>query len=81
MRLDLRSGREYQIIGTCDDDCKNLDLALVGPDGQALESDRAGDKLPFISSRPSASGRYRVDVTMRECASRSCFFAILVVER
>lgn len=79
MRLTLEGGREYQILGMCDEACENLDLALFDPTGALLDSDNAQDDVPFISSRPARTGTYHLRVTMRGCTTEACFFAVTVV--
>jgi hypothetical protein len=76
----LRPGREYRILGRCDDGCDGLDLFLVREE-KAVESDVSHDTLPYLAHQPARLDFYRVTARMAECASDRCRFAVAVFSR
>jgi len=77
----LRSGREYVMQGTCDDDCTDLDLDVMGPNGDVVASDHSSDDWPQARFVPWTSGTYRVKVTMYTCDVEPCAYAVGVYRR
>ena len=47
-QIELGSGRPYRILGACDDDCGDLDLILIDPNGNELETDTETDSFPML---------------------------------
>ena len=37
--INLNAGTNYRIIGACDNECSNVDIELLDPSGQVVESD------------------------------------------
>jgi hypothetical protein len=74
VRLD--AGVTYMLLGVCDTDCDDVDLRIFGPRGGLLDSDVALDDFPVVSVTPAVSGDYTVRVTMAECDTSLCYYAV-----
>ena len=74
--VTLDEGSEYRIIGVCDIDCLDLDLALFDPGGVEVASDYWEDALPILVHRPDTTGEYRVEVIMIACQVEPCSFRL-----
>jgi hypothetical protein len=74
--LNLRAGTSYGIVGVCDRDCRDLDIALLDSYGNVIASDLQDDDTPFIRINPNYSGRYRIRVDMANCNTNSCYYGI-----
>jgi hypothetical protein len=72
----LQQGSEYRIIGVCDRDCLDFDLALFDPAGVEVASDYWEDALPILVHRPDTTGEYRVEVIMVACQVEPCAYRI-----
>lgn len=73
---NLRVGTSYGIVGVCDRDCRDLDIALYDSRGNLIASDLEDDDIPVITINPSRSGTYQVRVDMANCKSRLCYYGI-----
>ena len=71
VNVELEEGWDYTFIGICDDDCIDLDLVLRLDDTE-VEIDDLLDALPIINYSPNASGEFKLDVRMVECAIERC---------
>ncbi|HYO47569.1 MAG TPA: hypothetical protein VEY33_12865 [Gemmatimonadota bacterium] len=72
----LSAGSSYLIVGVCDNDCSDVDLALR--DGNAVEvaSDTAADDTPLIRFTPSTTGTYVITPRMPDCRVEPCGYGI-----
>lgn len=70
------AGVFYSIVGVCDDDCTDLDLALYDPSGEMIDLDLPADDYPEVSVTPSGSGAYRFRVLMSDCEIGPCRFGV-----
>jgi hypothetical protein len=70
----LERGKEYLIIGVCDNDCTDVDLAVKGGNGSVIVKDEEVDDTPVTRFRVTSSGRFTVEVTMADCSDEPCFF-------
>lgn len=74
----LEGGNDYTIIGVCDEDCGDIDLAIYD-DGDALvDEDVLDDDYPIISASPLSDELFTVDVDMYECDVEPCYFGIAI---
>jgi len=78
--LPLEPGREYRVVGRCDDDCEGLDLVL-SRDDQPIVRDLDHDKLPSVDFAPKATGNYRVVTRMVECTEATCRYGLALFSR
>lgn len=74
--LNLRAGTSYGIVGVCDRDCRDLDIALLDSYGNLIASDLQNDDIPFIRINPNYSGNYRIRVDMANCNTNSCYYGV-----
>lgn len=58
-----------QIVGTCDEDCFDLDLALLNSSGVQVSSDFLPDAVPIV--RAPYAGTFTVRVIMHNCTHRA----------
>ncbi|MBT5332041.1 MAG: hypothetical protein HOL48_09720 [Porticoccaceae bacterium] len=74
----LGGGNNYTIIGVCDEDCGDIDLAIFD-DGDALvDEDVLEDDYPIVSVSPTSDELFTVDVDMYECDVEPCYFGIAI---
>ncbi len=74
--VNLSAGTSYGIVGVCDRDCRDLDIALYDSRGKRIASDLGDDDIPAITINPYSSGTYRVKVDMASCDTRNCYYGI-----
>jgi hypothetical protein len=72
--VTLRAGKTYIIVGTCDQDCSDLDLRLYDSTGSLLTSDEQDDDKPVVSVTPSRTADFTVKVVMAHCSREPCYF-------
>jgi hypothetical protein len=73
--FDVGDG-EVIVIGVCDEDCADLDLAVYDGRGRLIERDIQDDARPYVQFRVVASGVFTVKVAMEQCSTTTCGFAI-----
>ena len=78
--LPLVPGREYRIVGRCDDDCGDLDLVLAR-DQQPLARDLDHDERPSLVFHPRSTGDYTVIARMVECEAPTCRYGLALFAR
>ncbi len=78
-RVRLLGGRQYAVLGACDDDCTNVDIELVDSRGGVVQSDVLPDDYPVVIYQPAADGDYYVRLMMRACTTQPCFAGARVV--
>jgi hypothetical protein len=81
LSFTLDIGREYSILGLCDEDCTDVDLTLYDAAGRQVASDLEADDYPMVSVTPSRSGTYRVEVKMAACSEAPCRYGVGVFAR
>jgi hypothetical protein len=74
--VQLNAGKDYYLLGVCDNDCSDLDISLYNQNGQLIQEDTATDDKPMVLATPRASGRYQLRVTMASCSSEPCFYSV-----
>jgi len=79
--LSLRQGKSYAIIGVCDNDCQDVDLALFDDNGNLIASDLQRDDTPMVRVTPRWSARFTVRVRMSSCSNAPCRYGIGVFGR
>lgn len=76
INIIIPSGNTYYILGVCDNDCTDLDLALYTTGDSMLSQDVEADDYPLVSVTPSEQAVYRVKVTMAACSSGPCRYGV-----
>ena len=74
--VTLQEGWEYRMVGVCDKDCVDLDLALFDPIGNEVDSDFLEDALPVLAPVPDTTGEYQVEVIMVACGVEPCAYRV-----
>jgi hypothetical protein len=74
--VTLAAGREYMIVGACDDDCGDLDLRLYDGSGTELAVDIALDATPSLTVPSNRGPEFRVEVVMVQCSNEPCFWGL-----
>jgi hypothetical protein len=77
--ISLVAGRSYTIGGVCDNDCPDLDIKLVDPNGREVASDVLTDSVPLVSHTASRSGTYTVRVVMYDCNVAPCSAGLTIM--
>lgn len=79
--VDLDQGVTYNVIGTCDGDCTDLDLQLRQLDGTVISTDTKADDYPMVTVTPSRGGKFHIVVSMAACSAQPCWYGVGVVTR
>ncbi len=79
--ITLDVGAEYRVIGVCDDDCGDLDLALYDGYGNVISQDSSADAAPVVSVIPTMSGQFQVQANMYNCRVAPCYYALVLYGR
>ncbi len=78
MDISLEGGREYAIVGICDDACSDIDFTVYDLAGDILDADIEADNMPVVVIFPETDGELTIEVDMADCAEDPCAVAILV---
>lgn len=73
----LEAGRDYKIVGVCDDDCSDLDMEVT-QDATIIGTDILTDAVPIVTFRAATTGRYAIKVMMETCTSEPCYWGIAI---
>lgn len=83
--VQLVRGLDYQVVGVCDSDCKDVDMEIYDPSGARVGGDTLVDDYPQVQFRPANSGAHTVKVWLRQCTSadgtQSCMVAARLLRR
>jgi hypothetical protein len=83
--VQLVRGVDYQVVGVCDSDCKNVDMEVFDTAGASIGADTLVDDFPRAQFRPSQSGPHTVKVWLRDCNSadgtQQCMVAARLLRR
>jgi hypothetical protein len=77
--ISLVAGRNYTIGGVCDNDCPDLDIKLMDPNGREVASDVLTDSAPLVTHRATMSGTYNVRVVMYDCNVNPCSAGLTIM--
>ena len=77
--FNAQAGRTYAVVGVCDENCTDIDLAVFGPDGTNLGSDVEEDDTPVAIFEAPSTGAYKITVLMATCAS-NCNYGVKVYQ-
>lgn len=77
LTLELRTGVEYKLVGACDPNCTDLNLALYDAGGNQVDlDDIPEDNAPIVTVAPRQAGVYKLRVQMAACSRAPCRFAV-----
>jgi hypothetical protein len=74
--LELEGGKTYIIVGVCDGDCSDLDMALTTAGGEDVDSDFKEDDVPMVMVEVPSNGTYHLKVQMAACSVEPCAFGV-----
>lgn len=75
--VHISQGQTVAFIGVCDLDCADLDLGLVGPNGQVIGVDTYDDDQPIVGiMNAPVSGTYVVHIGMPSCMAQDCIYGL-----
>jgi hypothetical protein len=79
--IRLSAGTDVMLLGVCDVDCDDLDLAILDTEGRRVDVDTSTDDAPVVSITPKRTGLYTVGVQMAGCSAEPCRYAIQAFAR
>jgi hypothetical protein len=79
--ITLQANVTYQIVGVCDNDCRDVDIRLYDEDNILIDEDLLNDDLPIVEVTPIWTGPFRVRVIMANCRVEPCYYAFNVYGR
>lgn len=74
--LNLKRGTSYAIVGVCDNDCRDIDLALYDDNGNLVASDTRNDYTPVVRITPRWNAQFTIRVIMVSCSNAPCRYGI-----
>ncbi len=81
LAIRLGPGLEFAVVGECEMDCDDLDLALYDAAGEVIASDFMLDEFPLVEVKLPSNASYRLRVSMSGCHAASCRYAIQTLAR
>jgi hypothetical protein len=81
LTVTLRQGVEYAIVGSCDEDCDDLDLKLYDENWNLIDEDTGSDDHPVVEVTPNWTGTFHVRVLMEDCTASTCKYGVGVFGR
>ena len=81
LSVNLDSDYDYIIVGACDNDCSDIDMALYDENDNEIDSDNETDSLPILNVSPAWDGEFSISVSMYECSNAPCAYGILIMSR
>ncbi|MGE0740540.1 MAG: hypothetical protein AB7O98_04295 [Hyphomonadaceae bacterium] len=79
--FELTSGFEYIFQGACDQDCSDVDLELLAPDGASAGADDAPDDRPVIRIASLGGGIYTLRASLADCEVEPCYVGVRAYRR
>ena len=76
--LDVPVESPIRIMGDCDTDCVDLDLAVYSSAGENLGSDVLIDNYPIVNVDSGEDGRLEIIFNMVDCQASYCYAAYSV---
>jgi hypothetical protein len=70
------SGQTTEILGACDNDCKDMDMQLLDAGGNVIGEDKEADDFPIVSSTSKHVGDYVILVKMVNCGAAPCHYSV-----
>ena len=76
LRIALREGTRYALVALCDEDCRDLEVTVLGEDDAVIAQSAGWGDRPLLEVQPKATGKYRIVVTMAHCGSGPCAYGV-----
>jgi hypothetical protein len=78
-RATLHPDTEYVFVGTCDGNCKDLNLTLTDANGQKIATSQKTGEVATISFTPPSQGEYQITAKPGECTNvDGCSFGMAI---
>lgn len=77
----LMAGYEYRVIGVCDQNCRDMDMAVYDESGATIAQDNAQDDHPVVAVAPVATGNFTIQAQMFQCTGQPCYYALALYGR
>ncbi len=74
--VTLETGRTYILMGVCDEDCLDLDMALYDGYDNLISRDDSEDDLPTVEVSVTQGGDFTLQVTMYQCNQNPCYYGV-----
>lgn len=74
--VTLQTGSSYMLMGVCDQDCRDLDLALYDGYGNLISADETEDDAPVVDVTVTTGGDFTLEVTMYQCSEDICYYGV-----
>lgn len=74
--VNLRAGATYAIVGVCDEDCFDIDLAIYDGYGNLITEDQSEDDAPVVEFTATSGGQFTLRVTMYHCSNNPCYYGV-----
>ena len=74
--VTLETGRTYILMGVCDEDCLDLDMALYDGYGNLISRDDSEDDVPTVEVSVTQGGDFTLQVTMYQCNQNPCYYGV-----
>lgn len=76
-RATLHPDVEYVFVGTCDANCKDLNLTLQDANGMEIAASQKAGEMASISFTPPSQGEYQITAKPGECKNaEGCSFGM-----
>ena len=72
----LETGHTYILMGVCDEDCLDLDMALYDGYGNLISRDDSEDDVPTVEVTVTQGGDFTLEVTMYNCNQNPCYYGV-----
>lgn len=76
VEFDLRLGSTYAALGTCDEDCTDLDLGVLDGRKKIVQRDVDDNDHPVVAVSVQRAGAFYVRVLMAKCSAEPCRYAV-----
>lgn len=77
--LQLDGAAHYMIVAVCDNDCSDIDLAVLDPNDNRVAADVEPDDAPVVFVE--GEGDFEMWVGMAKCSTDVCYYAVQVFVR
>lgn len=77
--IEVDQGTTTFIVGICDENCGDLDLAIFDGNSQYIAVDSEDDAYPYVVFDAQEAGTYGIQVDMPSCAASTCAFGLQVL--
>jgi hypothetical protein len=76
VRVTLRKGVRYMLLGVCDDDCANLNMKLCDEQGNYVGKHTAPGSTADLEIIPEQTQKFHVLMIMKECDDEPCYYGL-----